>query len=71
MLINIRWNLISVIPVKAIPHYARYKYNDKKNAPAYGGEKYFSNSINTDIKYNILQNTSLQGKLLSAISVIL
>jgi len=39
-----------------------YKYNDKKNAPAYGGEKYFSNSINTDIKYNILQNTSLQGK---------
>jgi len=39
-----------------------YKYNDKKNSPDYGGEKYLSNSINTDIKYNILQNTSLQGK---------
>ncbi|MBS1597774.1 MAG: hypothetical protein JST75_06090 [Bacteroidetes bacterium] len=39
-----------------------YKYTDKKNSPDYGGEKYLSNSINTDIKYNILLNTSLQGK---------
>ena len=39
-----------------------YKYTDKKNSPEYGGEKYLSNAINTDIKYNILQTTSLQGK---------
>ncbi len=39
-----------------------YKYNDKKNAPEYGGEKYYSHSVNSDIKFNILQNTSLLGK---------
>jgi hypothetical protein len=39
-----------------------YKYNDKKNAAEYGGEKYFSHSLNSDIKYNILQSTSLQGR---------
>lgn len=39
-----------------------YKYNNKKNAPEYGGEEYFSHSLNTDVKYNILQSTSLQGR---------
>ncbi|PWT71022.1 MAG: hypothetical protein C5B59_18940 [Bacteroidetes bacterium] len=39
-----------------------YKYTDKKNSPKYGGDTYFSNSINSDIKYNILQNTALQAK---------
>ena len=38
-----------------------YKYNDKNNDPAFGGEKYNAQSLNTDIKYNILQNTALQG----------
>jgi hypothetical protein len=39
-----------------------YKYANKKNAPAYGGETYTANSFNSDVKYNILQTTSLQGK---------
>jgi hypothetical protein len=39
-----------------------YKYNDKKNDPSFGGEKYNAQSLNTDIKYNILQNTALQGR---------
>ncbi|HTQ66640.1 MAG TPA: hypothetical protein VMI12_17730 [Puia sp.] len=39
-----------------------YKYTNKENDPAYGGELYSSQSVNSDIKYNILQNTSLQGK---------
>ena len=39
-----------------------YKYSNKINAPAYGGELYSSQAINTEIKYNILQTTALQGK---------
>jgi hypothetical protein len=39
-----------------------YKYTNKKNSPAYGGETYTANSFNSDVKYNILQTTSLQGK---------
>lgn len=38
-----------------------YKYSGKKNQTGFQ-EKSFSNSGNTEIKYNILQNTSLLGK---------
>ncbi len=36
-----------------------YKLEDKKNT---GGEKSTNNSLNTEIKYNVLSNTSLIGK---------
>jgi hypothetical protein len=39
-----------------------YKYSDKKNAALYGGETYMAQSLNTEVKYNILQNTSLLSK---------
>ncbi len=39
-----------------------YKYNNKLNAPDYGGDKYSSHAVNTEFKYNILQSTSIQAK---------
>lgn len=39
-----------------------YKYETKKNAQLYGGEKSTSHSINLETKYNILQNSSITGK---------
>jgi hypothetical protein len=39
-----------------------YKYENKKNLPAYGGEKANSHSINLESKYNVLQNSSITGK---------
>ena len=39
-----------------------YKLDNKRNLPAYGGEKSFSNSINIESKYNILQSSSINGK---------
>lgn len=39
-----------------------YKFDNKKNLPAYGGEKSFSNSVNIESKYNILQSSSINGK---------
>jgi len=39
-----------------------YKYNNKTNASAYGGEVYSSHSFNSELKYNILQSTSVQAK---------
>lgn len=39
-----------------------YKMEDKKNLDIYGGEKSFSNSINLETKYNVLQNSSIIGK---------
>jgi hypothetical protein len=41
---------------------AGYKYNSKTNDPIYGGEVYTAQSINGNVKYNILLNTSLEGK---------
>ena len=38
-----------------------YRYGSKKNQAGFL-EKSLSNSVNTEIKYNILQSTSLQGK---------
>nr|WP_214460475.1 hypothetical protein [Flavihumibacter fluvii] len=38
-----------------------FKFNRKENQVG-EGERYHSNSFNTDIKYNILQSASLQGK---------
>jgi hypothetical protein len=40
-----------------------YKIDTKKNLPVYGGEKSISNSINLESKYNVLQNSSISGKL--------
>lgn len=39
-----------------------YRYEDKKNAPVYGGEKSVAQSINVDTKYNVLQNSSISAK---------
>ena len=39
-----------------------YKWDSKKNLPVYGGEKSTSHSLNSEIKYNILQNSSITGK---------
>lgn len=39
-----------------------YKFESKKNIPAFGGEKSTSNSVNIESKYNILQNSSVTGK---------
>lgn len=39
-----------------------YKFDSKKNKPAYGGEKSTSNAINIESKYNILQSSSVTGK---------
>ncbi|MBZ5855942.1 hypothetical protein [Flavihumibacter profundi] len=38
-----------------------FKFNNKENQEG-AGEIYHSNSFNTDIKYNILQSASIQGK---------
>jgi hypothetical protein len=39
-----------------------YNYNPQKNAPQYGGETSFSSSVITDVKYNLVQSTSLEAK---------
>lgn len=39
-----------------------YKISSKTNADGYGGQQYSSNSINTELKYNILQSTSVLAK---------
>ena len=39
-----------------------YKFENKKNHPAYGGEKAGSHSINVESKYNVLQNSSVTGR---------
>jgi hypothetical protein len=39
-----------------------YKYDSKKNLPGYGGEKSTSHSLNTEMKYSILQNSSITTK---------
>ncbi len=39
-----------------------YKFENRSNHPAYGGEKSNSNSINVETKYNVLQNSSITGK---------
>jgi hypothetical protein len=39
-----------------------YNYNPQKNDPQYGGETSYSSAINTDIKYNLVSNTSLEAK---------
>ncbi len=39
-----------------------YKFDTKKNFPLYGNQKSSSHSINIESKYNILQNSSINGK---------
>ncbi|HEY8735342.1 MAG TPA: hypothetical protein VIL90_12305, partial [Puia sp.] len=39
-----------------------YSYNPQKNDLQYGGETSYSSAINTIIKYNLVQNTSLEAK---------
>ncbi|RYY55387.1 MAG: hypothetical protein EOO09_10695 [Chitinophagaceae bacterium] len=40
-----------------------YKFEQKKNQPVYGGEKSTSHSLNLETKYNVLQNSSISGRL--------
>jgi hypothetical protein len=39
-----------------------YRYAEKKNAAVYGGDTYYSGSVNADAKYNLVSSTSLQAK---------
>jgi hypothetical protein len=39
-----------------------YIYNPQKNDPLYGGETSYSSAVNTVVKYNIVQTTSIQAK---------
>jgi hypothetical protein len=39
-----------------------YKYDEKKNEPQWGGEEAVSNSIISEVKYNVLQNSSIIGR---------
>ncbi|MFN8289619.1 MAG: hypothetical protein U0U70_05160 [Chitinophagaceae bacterium] len=41
---------------------AGYKFDQRKNLPAYGGEKSVSNALNLESRYTILQSTSIGGK---------
>lgn len=41
---------------------AGYKHDQKQNAPAYGGERALSNAIHLETKYNVLQNSSINGR---------
>jgi hypothetical protein len=54
--------LLTFIQKSAFRMVASYKYDTKKNLPLYGGERSVSNSVNLEAKYNILQNSSLNGK---------
>jgi hypothetical protein len=40
-----------------------YKYTNKENQQGFG-EKYSSNALNSEIKYNILQSSSIQAKFI-------
>ncbi|HCL84349.1 MAG TPA: hypothetical protein DIC22_10260, partial [Chitinophagaceae bacterium] len=39
-----------------------YNYNPQKNDPLSGGESSYSSSVIADVKYNLVQNTSVQAK---------
>lgn len=39
-----------------------YKYDVKQNEPQWGGEEAVSNSIISEVKYNVLQNSSVVGR---------
>ena len=39
-----------------------YNYNPEINSKLYGGESSYSSSIITDVKYNIVQSTSIEAK---------
>ncbi len=41
---------------------ASYKIESKKNKPEFGGEESFSNAVQLETKYNVLQNSSLDAK---------
>lgn len=39
-----------------------YRYEQKKNAPQWGGQTAFSHALNLETKYNVLQNSSISGR---------
>jgi hypothetical protein len=41
-----------------------YKYEQKKNEAQFGGEQSTAHSITTETKYNLLQNSSINGKFI-------
>ncbi len=46
-----------------------YRYDQKKNTPQYGGQRATIHSLNLESKYNVLQNSSVSGRIaLSSIS---
>ena len=53
---------ITFITGNFIQNCTSYKFENKKNLPLYGGEKSTSHSVNIESKYNILQNSSINGK---------
>lgn len=54
--------LISFIRGTSFRVSTAYKYEEKKNEPVFGGEKAYSQSVNLETKYNVLQNSSITGK---------
>ena len=39
-----------------------YRYEEKTNAPAFGGQESISNSLIMETKYNVFQNSSVSGR---------
>jgi hypothetical protein len=39
-----------------------YRYEQKENAPAFGGQESISNSLIAETKYNVFQNSSITGR---------
>jgi hypothetical protein len=39
-----------------------YRFEKKQNAEEYGGQESFSNALNLESKYNVLQNSSISGR---------
>ena len=54
--------LITFIDGTSFRLVASYKYDNRKNLPLYGDQQSASHSINLESKYNILQNSSINGK---------
>ena len=65
---NYKINQYSIAPDLSYTRHANlrisigYNYNPQKNDPQYGGETSYSSAMNADVKYNLVQSTSLQAK---------
>jgi len=52
---------ISFVKGTAFRIQTSYRLENRKNAPAYGGEKSTSNALSVESKYNVLQNSSINA----------